>query len=75
MDGGYTVLDVWTTGRYYVVTTDYLELFDGNVVERGGEKGQIPLDKLWGFLDTLFFGDDMSMHTDIKESNDITTCV
>lgn len=23
MDGGYTTLDVWTTGRYYVMHTDY----------------------------------------------------
>lgn len=67
MDGGFVVLDVWTTGRYFVVMTDYLEAFDGNVTERGGEKGQLPLNELWPFLDTLFFGGDMSAHTDIKE--------
>lgn len=58
MDGGYTVLDAWTTGRYYVLTTDYLALTDGNIGERGGEKGQLPIDKLEGFLDNLFFTGD-----------------
>lgn len=67
MDGGYVVLDLWTTGRYYVVMTDYLEKYDGNVVERGGEKGQLPINDLWPFLDKLFFGEDMSEHPDIYE--------
>lgn len=65
MDGGYTVLDVWTTGRYYVLTTDYLALLDGNVVERAGEKGTLP-DDLWPFLDKLFYGEDMASHSDIQ---------
>jgi hypothetical protein len=64
MDGGYIVLDVWTTGRYYVLTTDYMEMTQGAVVrERGGEKGWVPtgsLKKLWSFLDALFYGEDMS---------------
>ncbi len=55
MDGGYTVLDAWSTGRYYVVTTDYNELTDGNVVERAGEKGNLPINMLEEFLDELFF--------------------
>lgn len=55
MDGGYTVIDVWTTGRYYIVTTDYLKLTDGNVIERAGEKGDLPLSYLTRFLDTLFY--------------------
>lgn len=67
MDGGFTVLDVWTTGRYFVLTTDYNEMLDGAVVERGGEKGWIPTDDLWPFLDKLFYGEDMSEHTDIHE--------
>jgi hypothetical protein len=66
MDGGFVVADFWTTGRYYIVMTDYQEMLDGNVVERQGEKGQLPLEDLWPFLDTLFYGDDMSDHTDIK---------
>lgn len=61
MDGGYVVLDVWTTGRYYIVMTDYAEMTDGNVIERGGEKGWLPLEgpvntkPIWSFLDQIFF--------------------
>lgn len=67
MDGGFVVLDVWTTGRYYVVMTDYKEAFDGNVVERGGEKGSLPITKpeLWKFMDNMFYGNDMAEHTTI----------
>lgn len=54
MDGGYTVLDIWTTGRYYVLTTDYSEM-GIEVIERGGEKGNIPENMLDEFLDHLFF--------------------
>lgn len=63
MDGGFVVLDTWTTGRYYVVMTDYNEMTDGNMTERGGEKGQLP-GELWKFLDVLFFGSEF---TDIVE--------
>lgn len=66
-DGGYVIVDVWTTGRYFVVMTDYYLFLDGVVAERAGEKGTLPLDTLWPFLDTLFFGADMSAHTDSKE--------
>ena len=54
MDSGYVVVDAWTTGRYYVVTTDYLALAGGGV-ERGGEKGSLPVDKLEEYLDGIFF--------------------
>lgn len=56
MDGGYTVLDVWTTGRYYVLTTDYSELTP-SIVERGGEKGDLLLETsaLTEWLDGLFY--------------------
>ncbi len=71
MDGGYTVLDVWTTGRYYILTTDYMEMTDGAIIrERGGEKGWLPTaneKELWPFLDTIFYGEDMSDSSDIKE--------
>lgn len=67
MDGGFVVVDMWTTGRYYVVMTDYLEMTDGNVVERQGEKGQLPVDNLWPFLDKLFFGEDMAAFSSIQE--------
>jgi hypothetical protein len=58
MDGGFVVLDIWTTGRYYILTTDYDEMTDGNVIERGGEKGQVPIssvEDLESFLDLIFF--------------------
>lgn len=54
MDGGYVVVDLWTTGRYYILMTDYLEMTDGNVIERGGEKGSLPLE-LDGYLDNIFY--------------------
>lgn len=56
MDGGYTVLDIWTTGRYYVLTTDYVEFAKGTV-ERGGEKGLVPgsYEELEKWLDNLFY--------------------
>lgn len=52
-DGGYVVIDVWTTGRYFVLMTDYAELSPG-VIERGGEKGKMPKD-IYKFLDKVFF--------------------
>lgn len=55
MDGGFVVIDVWTTGRYYIVMTDYNQMTDGNVVERQAEKGQLPLETLTPFLDKIFF--------------------
>lgn len=59
MDGGFVVLDVWTTGRYYVLTTDYLAMnSEVSLVERGGEKGQLPND-IKPFLDKLFFPIDL----------------
>lgn len=55
MDGGYVILDVWTTGRYYIVMTDYKEITDSNIREREGEKGNLPLNTLKLFLDKVFF--------------------
>jgi hypothetical protein len=60
MDSGFTVVDVWTSSRYYVLTTDYNEQkIDKSirVIERGGEKGFIPTTKteLTYWLDRLFF--------------------
>lgn len=53
-DGGYIVLDVWTTGRYYILTTDYAEIAEGTI-ERGGEKGFLPTNNLDNFLDKIFY--------------------
>lgn len=66
-DSGYVILDAWTTGRYFIVMTDYYLFLDDAVPERAGEKGQIPVDSLWPFLDTIFFGGDMSTTSDSKE--------
>lgn len=54
-DGGYTVIDIWTTGRYYVLTTDYLTMLSERIIERGGEKGQLHEDDINDWLDELFF--------------------
>lgn len=59
MDGGYVVLDVWTTGRYFVLMTDYVELAPGTV-ERGGEKGQLPSSYLHKFIDKIFYPEGIS---------------
>ena len=48
--------------------TDYVELYAGAVVERGGEKGNLPVDNLWPFLDKIFFGEDMTNVSNIVES-------
>ena len=58
MDGGYVIVDLWTTGRYYVLMTDYVEMLPGQTtIERGGEKGSIPVnaDDYWKFLDKIFY--------------------
>lgn len=63
MDGGFTTLDVWTTGRYYVLHTDYSAQDNQSVIERGGEKGMVPLDSgvdLYDWLDKLFYAVDMA---------------
>lgn len=63
VDEGYTILDLWTTGRYYVVATDYNEKYPSSpLVERQGEKGTLPVEEyeLRTFLDKLFFGEDMA---------------
>lgn len=57
MDGGYVTVDFWTTGRYYILMTDYHLLSDKPIVERQGEKGSVPTkqSKLTKFLDGIFY--------------------
>lgn len=55
MDGGFVVLDTWTTGRYFIVLTDYNTMTDDNIIERQGEKGQLPITSLSPFLDEIFY--------------------
>jgi hypothetical protein len=57
MDGGYTVIDIWTTGRYFIMTTDYRSMLDKEEVERTGEKGMLPINILEKFLDKVFYGE------------------
>jgi hypothetical protein len=92
MDGGFTTIDLWTTGRYYVLHTDYsaqmpkaeipggvlsIDMNDPErlkkhkldvsgrprFLERGGEKGMLPLEvepELYDWLDKLFYAVDMA---------------
>jgi hypothetical protein len=56
MDEGTVVLDAWTTGKYYVKETNYVEYHAG-IIERGTEKGELPVDSQTAFnmfLNRLF---------------------
>lgn len=59
IDSLQTMLDVWTTGKYYVKDTNYLEIApEVSLVERAGEKGFIETSdkkKFTRWLDKLFF--------------------
>jgi hypothetical protein len=61
MDGGYVVVDFWTTGRYYIVMTDYYLMTDNNVIERQGEKGSVPVETLNNFLDGIFYPNEANI--------------
>lgn len=54
-DGGYTTVDAWTTGKYYIQATDYVGL-DLKTPERTYEKGNLPMGELTEFLDKIFYG-------------------
>lgn len=54
-DGGFVALDVWTTGRYFILMTDYAAITGYKQVERQGEKGQLPLNGLDDFLTEIFY--------------------
>lgn len=59
---GFTSIDIWpTTGRYWVGQTEYYKMTDKHIVERGGEKGELPMgdEAIIAFLDKLFFAVDM----------------
>lgn len=63
IDSGYTCIDVWTSGKYWVKETNYYQqVAEGHsIVERGNEKGWIPENypQLQKFLDKLFFAAEM----------------
>lgn len=56
-DGGYTILDVWTTGKYYIVRSNYHQMLDTPIVERGGEKGRLGTTEyaIYKHLDGIFY--------------------
>lgn len=49
------VVDIWTSNRYWVKETDY----GTGIVERGGEKGELPSNTS-DFLDKLLFAVEIS---------------
>lgn len=62
LTGGFTSVDIWpTTGRYWVGQTEYHKMTDEKIIERGGEKGELPVgnEAILEFLDKLFFAADM----------------
>lgn len=57
-DDGYTMIDLWVTGRYYILKTDYLSMMGHGSMERNQEKGLFSrqqIDGLEAWLDKLFF--------------------
>src|SRR2546423_311375 len=60
IDQDFTVIDCWTTGKYYVQQTNYNLQSKKPIIERGGEKGWLPGDsELEQWLDKLFYKADM----------------
>lgn len=55
------VIDIWTTEKYYIVTTNYSETGGKGLTERGGETGFVPHEQaqLTKFLDELLFAADL----------------
>jgi len=56
IQGDMVCFDVWTTAKYYIVGTEFVE-YGESITERAGEKGQIPTNKkaLNSFLNKLFY--------------------
>lgn len=48
--------DAWTTAKYYIVGTEFVE-YGAGMTERAGEKGILPTNKkeLYSFLNKLFY--------------------
>lgn len=59
MDGGLTAFDIWTTGRYFVLATDYRAMGAPNYAPGIPRKGQLPALSEHGaavrMLDKVFF--------------------
>lgn len=56
IQGDMVCFDVWTTAKYYIVGTEFLE-YGEHITERAGEKGSVPTTKkeLYAFLNRLFY--------------------
>ena len=65
MDGGYVTLDAWTTGRYFIMQTDYRAMNpEKHLLERQYEKGMLDVlnkGKLFKWLDELFYAPYMEV--------------
>lgn len=60
IDSDLTILDCWTTGKYWVKQTSYSTQTSKQIIERGDEKGLLPSDnQLEQWLDKLFYAADM----------------
>src|SRR5947209_13833915 len=56
IDAGFTTIDLWTTGRYYIKETSYSLQTDRQIIERGGETGWLPReDELEEWLDEIIY--------------------
>lgn len=57
-DAGFMTVDIWPTpGKYWVKDCDYSGM-GLNIIERGGETGELPFgkDKIYEYLDRLMYG-------------------
>lgn len=63
VDESFTTVDVWpSTGKYWVLNTNYFKQTDKKVAERGDEKGFLPFgeDKIFDYLDQIIYAADIS---------------
>lgn len=56
-DGGFVMMDFWTSDRYWIGMTDY-QAMGTDKIERAGEKGTLPDTQfMLPFLDGIFYPD------------------
>lgn len=57
IDDGFTTVDVWSSGKYFIKQTNYYLQSDEGVTERYGEHGRISIGKaeMFDFLDDIFY--------------------
>lgn len=57
-EAGTVCIDFWTTGKYYILETNFHRYRGMHIRERAGEKGKVNVKdkkKLYKWLDELFF--------------------